>query len=68
MSKLSPRTGPINNGKITLKNARVFSGMNEKRQNSSRSALKAFKQANGLGNDSKWDIKTQKALFKGSGL
>ena len=34
----------------------------------SRRALKAFKQANGLGNNSKWDIRTQKALFKGSRL
>ncbi len=34
----------------------------------SRGALKAFKTAVGLGRDSTWDMDTQKALFKGSGL
>ncbi|THB73467.1 MAG: hypothetical protein D3926_23900 [Desulfobacteraceae bacterium] len=34
----------------------------------SRRALKAFKQANGLPADARWDLNTQKVLFKGSGL
>jgi len=34
----------------------------------SRRALQAFKKASGLGNDSQWDMNTQKALFRGSGL
>jgi hypothetical protein len=34
----------------------------------SKRSLAAFKKANGLANDSVWDLKTQKALFDGSGL
>jgi len=34
----------------------------------SRRSLGAFKKANELANNSVWDLKTQKALFKGSGL
>ena len=34
----------------------------------SRASLKAFRQKAGLGYDSRWDMATQKALFKGSGL
>lgn len=34
----------------------------------SRKALQAFKEAVGLGKDSVWNIETQRALFKGSGL
>ena len=34
----------------------------------SRRSLQAFKKANGLGNNSKWDMDTQKALFKNSGF
>lgn len=36
--------------------------------NGSKRSLAAFKKANGLKQDSVWDIGTQKALFKGSGL
>lgn len=35
---------------------------------SSRNALKQFKQDNSLGNNTVWDIQTQKALFTNSGL
>ena len=34
----------------------------------SRRSLQAFKKARGLGSNSLWDIKTQKELFRGSGL
>ena len=34
----------------------------------SRSALKKFREDNGLGDKALWDIETQKALFSGSGL
>lgn len=34
----------------------------------SRSALKNFREENGLGENALWDIETQKALFSGSGL
>ena len=34
----------------------------------SRSALKKFREDNGLGNNALWDIETQKALFSGSGV
>jgi hypothetical protein len=34
----------------------------------SRAALKAFRQNAGLGGDSRWDLTTQKALFRGTGL
>jgi len=34
----------------------------------SRRALQSFKKASGLGNDSQWDMKTQKALFRRTNL
>jgi hypothetical protein len=36
--------------------------------NGSKKSLGNFKKSNGLANDSVWDLKTQKVLFKGSGL
>jgi hypothetical protein len=36
--------------------------------NGSKKSLGNFKKSNGLANESVWDLKTQKALFKGSGL
>ena len=34
----------------------------------SKKALKKFRKDNGLGDNSTWDLKTQKILFKNSGL
>jgi hypothetical protein len=77
-------SGPVGSGEVMLNPARYSDAVKIQRRladlgyytfkvdgafgRGSRAALKAFRQNAGLGGDSRWDLTTQKALFRGTGL